>query len=72
MTVVSGTKAVVLASGGIDSSTTLALARKEGYELYALSFDYGQRHRCELEAAKRVVGGGGAPPPVVGGIDQRG
>ncbi len=47
-------KAVVLLSGGIDSSTTLALARSEGYELYALSFDYSQRHKIELEAAKRV------------------
>jgi len=71
MTVVSGTKAVVLASGGIDSSTALALARKEGYELYALTFDYGQRHRCELEAAKRVVAALGAAKHVVVGIDLR-
>jgi 7-cyano-7-deazaguanine synthase len=48
-------KAVVLLSGGIDSATTLALARGEGFEPYALSFDYGQRHRCELEAASRVA-----------------
>ncbi len=48
-------RAVVLASGGIDSSTALALARKQGFEVYALSFDYGQRHRCELEAARRIV-----------------
>lgn len=48
-------KAVVLLSGGIDSSTTLAYARSEGYELYALSFDYSQRHKIELEAAKRVA-----------------
>lgn len=46
--------AVVLASGGLDSSTVLALAREQGYRIYALSFDYGQRHRWELEAAKRV------------------
>jgi 7-cyano-7-deazaguanine synthase len=48
-------KAVVLLSGGIDSSTTLAVAKSEGYELYALSFDYGQRHRCELESARMVA-----------------
>lgn len=48
-------KAVCLVSGGLDSSTCLALARREGYECYALSFDYGQRHRVELEAAERVA-----------------
>jgi 7-cyano-7-deazaguanine synthase len=48
-------RAVCLLSGGLDSSTCLALARSEGYELYALSFDYGQRHRVELEAAARVA-----------------
>lgn len=48
-------KAVVLLSGGIDSSTTLAFAKAEGYEVYALSFDYNQRHRIELEAAKKVA-----------------
>ncbi|MBI4824755.1 MAG: 7-cyano-7-deazaguanine synthase QueC [Nitrospirae bacterium] len=49
------TKAVVLLSGGIDSSTALFLAKSEGYELYALSFDYEQRHIVELESAKRVA-----------------
>jgi 7-cyano-7-deazaguanine synthase len=48
-------KAVVLLSGGIDSSTALALAKAEGYELYALTFDYHQRHRRELESAKIVA-----------------
>ena len=48
-------KAVCLVSGGLDSSTCLALARRDGYECYALSFDYGQRHRVELDAAARVA-----------------
>jgi len=47
-------KAVVLLSGGVDSSTAAAIARSEGYELHALSFRYGQRHEREIEAAKRV------------------
>jgi 7-cyano-7-deazaguanine synthase len=47
--------AVVLVSGGLDSATTLAVAKNQGFHCYALSFDYGQRHRCELEAAKAVV-----------------
>lgn len=48
-------KAVVLLSGGLDSTTVLAQAKAEGYDLYALSFDYGQRHDVELEAAKRIA-----------------
>ena len=48
-------RAVCLLSGGLDSATCLALARRDGYECYALSFDYGQRHRIELEAAARVA-----------------
>lgn len=47
-------KAVVLLSGGLDSATVLAIARHEGYQLHAISFDYGQRHRFELDAAARV------------------
>lgn len=50
-----GKKAIVLLSGGVDSSTAAAIARKEGYQLYALSFRYGQRHDREIEAAKRVA-----------------
>lgn len=48
-------RAVVLLSGGLDSATTLAICRHDGFEPYALSFDYGQRHRVELNAAKRVA-----------------
>jgi 7-cyano-7-deazaguanine synthase len=49
-------KAVVLLSGGIDSATTLAIAKDSGYEVYAISFRYGQRHVFELEAAKKIAG----------------
>ena len=48
-------KSVVLLSGGLDSTTTLAVAKKQGYDVYALSFDYGQRHDVELESARRVA-----------------
>jgi len=48
-------KAVCLLSGGLDSSTCLGVARRDGFECYALSFDYGQRHRIELEAAERIA-----------------
>jgi 7-cyano-7-deazaguanine synthase len=47
--------AVVLLSGGLDSATTLAIARTQGYQTYALSFDYGQRHKRELEAARKIA-----------------
>ncbi len=47
-------KAVVLVSGGLDSTTVLAMAQQQGYECYTLSFDYGQRHRAELQAAERT------------------
>jgi len=48
-------RAVVLVSGGLDSATVLAIARSQGFECYALSVDYGQRHKAELEASKRVA-----------------
>jgi len=54
------TKAICLLSGGLDSSTCLAYARREGFATYALSFDYGQRHRVELAAAGRVAAALGA------------
>ena len=53
-------KAVVLLSGGLDSATVLAIARRDGYACHALSIDYGQRHRIELEAAVRVAAALGA------------
>ena len=49
-------KAVCLLSGGLDSATCLGVARRDGFESYALSFDYGQRHICEVEAAARAHG----------------
>ncbi|MDH3371403.1 MAG: 7-cyano-7-deazaguanine synthase, partial [Gammaproteobacteria bacterium] len=51
----SGKQAVVLVSGGLDSATMLAIARAEGFACYALTFDYGQRHRVELEAARAIA-----------------
>ncbi len=63
-------KAVCLLSGGLDSSTCLALARRD-YECYALSFDYGQRHRIELEAASRVAHALGAREHRTAKIDLR-
>jgi 7-cyano-7-deazaguanine synthase len=53
-------KAVVLLSGGLDSATTLAIARSQGFDCYCLSLDYGQRHRSELHAAERVASSLGA------------
>jgi queuosine biosynthesis protein QueC len=53
-------RAVILVSGGLDSATTLAIARSQGFECYALSVDYGQRHSAELDAAMRVAGALGA------------
>jgi 7-cyano-7-deazaguanine synthase len=64
-------QAVALASGGVDSTTTMALAIKEGFHIHALSFDYGQRHRSELEAARKVVRSLGITDHVVSSIDLR-
>jgi 7-cyano-7-deazaguanine synthase len=64
-------RAVVLVSGGLDSATALAEARQAGFECFALSFDYGQRHRTELEAAERVCGSLGVARHVVVPIDLR-
>jgi len=64
-------RAVVLLSGGIDSATTLAIALTEGYQAYALSFDYGQRHQIEMQAACRVANALGAKEHRVAKIDMR-
>jgi 7-cyano-7-deazaguanine synthase len=69
---VSAPRAVVLVSGGLDSATTLAIARADGRACYALSFDYGQRHRIELEAARRVAAAGGAVEHRIMRIDTAG
>jgi 7-cyano-7-deazaguanine synthase len=58
-------KAVVLLSGGLDSATVLAIAIEQGFSSHALSFDYGQRHRVELEAAKRLAADAGVPHSVI-------
>lgn len=62
-------QAVILLSGGLDSATTAAIARQEGYSLFALSFDYGQRHRFELVAARRVAESLGVERHVVFKVD---
>jgi 7-cyano-7-deazaguanine synthase len=64
-------RAVVLLSGGLDSATVLAIARSEGFELYALSFSYGQRHVWELEAANQVAASIGVALHRVAQIDLR-
>lgn len=63
--------AVVLLSGGLDSTTTLAIAKAEGFTPYALSFRYGQRHQVELDSGARVAGALGAAEHVVADIDLR-
>lgn len=64
-------RAVVLLSGGLDSTTTLAIARQEGYDVHALTFSYGQRHQAELEASRRVASSIGTSQHIVAQIDLR-
>lgn len=64
-------KAVILLSGGLDSTTVAAIAREQGFDLYALSFEYGQRHLAELDAAKNVASSLGAIEHVIAKIDLR-
>jgi 7-cyano-7-deazaguanine synthase len=64
-------KAVVLLSGGVDSTTVMGIARSEGYEIYSLSFRYGQRHAVESEAAQRIANALGAKEHKVINIDLR-
>ncbi|MEE2972143.1 MAG: 7-cyano-7-deazaguanine synthase, partial [Planctomycetota bacterium] len=66
-----GPRAVVLLSGGLDSSTVLAWARSRGRECFALSFDYGQRHRIELERATEIAGILGAAEHRIVSVDLR-
>ena len=63
--------AVVLLSGGLDSTTTLAIALDKEFEVYALTFDYGQRHEAEIKAAKRIAEACGVARHVVVTIDLR-
>jgi 7-cyano-7-deazaguanine synthase len=65
-------RAVVLLSGGLDSSTVLAMARGQGFECYALSVHYGQRHSAELDAARRIAASLGAREHRVMGVDLAG
>ena len=64
-------KAVVLSSGGLDSTTVLAMAKSQGYELYSLSFSYGQRHDVELQAAERVAATMGVKRHLVSRMDLK-
>jgi 7-cyano-7-deazaguanine synthase len=68
---VSEKKAVVLLSGGLDSTTVVAIAQREGYSVHALSFDYGQNHKIELEAAARVAKQFGVAKHIVAKVDLR-
>ena len=71
-TVVTEKRAVILLSGGLDSATVVAMARAEGYSCYTMSFDYGQRHRSELDAAARVARDLGAVEHKVIGLNLNG
>ncbi len=62
-------KAVVLSSGGIDSTTAMAIAKHEGFEIHSLSFSYGQRHLIELESARKIAASLGAAEHLVLNID---
>lgn len=64
-------KAVVLLSGGLDSATALGIARGEGYDIFALTFRYGQRHEVEIEAARRIASHFGVTQHVIAQIDLR-
>ena len=64
-------KAVVLLSGGLDSTTVLAIAKDEGFEPWALTFRYGQRHDAEIEAAQRIAAAMGVAQHLVMEINQR-
>src|SRR5208337_3180502 len=64
-------KTIVLASGGIDSTTAMAIAKDEGYEVYSLTFNYGQRHALELNAAKRVAKALAVKEPLIIDLDLR-
>ncbi|HVG27800.1 MAG TPA: 7-cyano-7-deazaguanine synthase, partial [Acidobacteriaceae bacterium] len=66
-----GRDAVVLLSGGLDSTTVVAIAQQQGYRVHALSFDYGQHHRLELEAAARVAQRAGVARHLVVKVDLR-
>lgn len=67
----SGARAVVLLSGGLDSTTTLAIAQSQGFNCYALSFRYGQRHLAELKCAERIASAMGVLEHVIADIDLR-
>jgi 7-cyano-7-deazaguanine synthase len=71
MTAGTGQRAVVLLSGGLDSTTTLAIAQAEGFEVHALTFRYGQRHSIEVAAAQRIASRYGVAHHVIVPIDLR-
>jgi 7-cyano-7-deazaguanine synthase len=64
-------KAVILLSGGLDSATITAIAKQQQYQLYALSFDYGQRHKIELEAARKIAKSFGVIEHKIANVDLR-
>ena len=64
-------KAVILVSGGLDSATALAMAQADGFQCYAMSFDYGQRHQAELQAAQRVTAAAGVSEHRIINLDLR-